>query len=139
MLKKKKRKKCIKLCHGFQISEEESNCHFMELIIGVTTALKKQLHHGHYMTWTGRLMKAFAYNWPLTCVSEEKDEKRSQALVNFIQSAAFILLFLTFFSRLIGPKNYRHERIMCRGDRGGFLGFELSSFCIIINMISDFP
>ena len=30
MLKKKKRKKCIKLCHGFQISEEESNCSFYE-------------------------------------------------------------------------------------------------------------
>lgn len=123
----------------FKYQKKKLIVNFRKLIISVTSALKKQLHHGHYMTWTGRLMKAFAYNWPLTCVSEEKDEKRSQALVNFIQSAAFILLFLTFFFRLIGPKNYRHERIMCREDRGGFLGFELSSFCIIINMISDFP
>ena len=85
-------------------------------------------------------MKAFAYNWPLTCVSEEKDEKRSQALVNFIQIAAFILLFLTFiFSDLLVLKT-TDMKVLCVGGIGeGVLGFELSRFCIIINMISDFP
>ena len=85
-------------------------------------------------------MKAFAYNWPLTCVSEEKDEKRSQALVNFIQIAAFILLFLTFiFSDLLVLKT-TDMKVLCVGGTGeGVLGFELSRFCIIINMISDFP
>ena len=34
----------------FKYQKKKVTVHFMKLIIGVTTALKKQLHHGHYTT-----------------------------------------------------------------------------------------